>query len=393
MSANLSLVLLNPALGIVFGAVFLLLWRQDRSRRYVLLLAIVYFLSATGFLLHQFDLPVFGHSSRFLAQIAFMAAASLMVTAISQRYDRPAPVRLMALIVAAGLTGALWFTLIRPDFSGRAYFITGGIGALLMLAAYQIRARSTIDRVLMALIGLNGATMALRSALFMHLAGAIDPDALSQSPAWIGFVFSHSITSLMVASTLALAVVSDLVGELSRSSDTDVLSELLNRRGFEKAVVAHADRRLPASLILCDLDYFKDINDRFGHQTGDRVIAIFGRILADVVGASHPVGRIGGEEFAIFLCGANAAVARTVALGVGAAFSQSVLPLLDAGESDFTASFGVAEWRQTDTYEDLLGRADRALYNAKRRGRNQVAVDGRPEEQCSVNEISARRLA
>lgn len=382
------MILLNPVLGIVFATMFAFLWRREPQRTYVALLAILYGLSATGFLLHQ--APLAGGLGRFLANMAFLGAASLMVVAMSWRYGRAAPVRLIGLVMVAAATGAAWFILVSPDFKASAYSLTAALGALLVLAAWQARGgwASGIDRALIILLAINGATMALRVAVLLRHHGEISPETMSHSPAWVAFVFSQSIMSLLIASTLALAVVNDVIADLSQSVCADVLSGLLNRRGFEEALAANAASRGPAALVLCDLDHFKEVNDTYGHQAGDAVIATFGRILREVVGPDHPIGRIGGEEFAILLTGANALVARTVALGVGAAFNNSPHPCL-AGDSfgKLTASFGVAERRRTDSGADLLARADRALYAAKNAGRNRVHVHGQvhaPEPMWAV---------
>lgn len=377
MSANLSIILLNPALGVIFSCVFFLLWKQDESRPYVRLCSIMYLLSAVAFLLQQFDLPIGAPLSRLLSNLAFLAAASMMVGVMSLRYQRRVPWEGIGAFVLAGVAGAVWFTLISPNIVGRVYSVTSCVGALLVLAALQVlgRNRKPIDRVLMVLVGLNGAFMTLRSVLLIEMSGNLSAEALSRSPAWVAFVFSHSITSLIIATAIALAVVKDLIGEISVDGRTDVMSGLLNRRGFEEAAKsAISGARVPVALILCDLDHFKDVNDTFGHHAGDRVINEFGAVLIDLVGPSHPAGRVGGEEFAILLRGGDGGVARVVAIGLGIAYTHKVRPEPDS-EMRLTASFGIAQLREGETYSDLMQRADAALYRAKRQGRDCVVVD------------------
>jgi diguanylate cyclase (GGDEF)-like protein len=148
----------------------------------------------------------------------------------------------------------------------------------------------------------------------------------------------------------------------------------LNRRGFEvrtETILQDMRRqRRTLALVLCDLDHFKHINDTYGHSAGDRTIVAFAELLDRSVTIDHVAGRIGGEEFAIALPRVNLPAARLFAEGARSAFAALPIP----GQPDVRceASFGVAEIEDTETFEELMRRADAALYGAKRKGRNQV---------------------
>src|SRR5690606_14182647 len=109
----------------------------------------------------------------------------------------------------------------------------------------------------------------------------------------------------------------DTIEELQTESQTDPLSKLLNRRGFEQQGEALIDKctasSMPLALILADLDHFKTINDNHGHAAGDAVIAAFGERLRNVMGPLAIAGRVGGEEFAILLPLADLGAARLFA--------------------------------------------------------------------------------
>jgi diguanylate cyclase (GGDEF)-like protein len=165
--------------------------------------------------------------------------------------------------------------------------------------------------------------------------------------------------------------------DITAKSETDTLSGLYNRRGFEqRAEPALASMRkggLPASLVVCDLDHFKSVNDSFGHDMGDRVIEAFAATLKKAAAERMTVSRMGGEEFTIFLPGSNAAGARLFAEGVRAAFAGMPIPGLPEWKR-CTASFGVAESHPEESLSDLRRRADAALYAAKRGGRDRVCM-------------------
>jgi two-component system cell cycle response regulator len=160
--------------------------------------------------------------------------------------------------------------------------------------------------------------------------------------------------------------------ELIDLATTDPLTGVLNRRAFfERAQDACA--RSPAgalSAVMFDVDHFKRINDEYGHDIGDRTLR---DIAQQVARHCRMVGRLGGEEFAILLEGADQSAA--VALAELLRVDLGMLQFETAkGPMTLTCSFGVSEWGTNDTLDRLLKRADLALYEAKHGGRNCVVA-------------------
>ncbi|GAQ20749.1 hypothetical protein DEIGR_100776 [Deinococcus grandis] len=153
----------------------------------------------------------------------------------------------------------------------------------------------------------------------------------------------------------------------------DALTEVLGRSAteeeLERSIEQALKNRAPLSIIVTDIDHFKRVNDVHGHGTGDDVLRSFGKRLRRSVSTSGgQVGRWGGEEFLVILPG----MARPDAMVVAERLRAEVADEAIAG-LDVTASFGVASLRGAeDTAEDLFARADSAMYNAKRNGRNSV---------------------
>ncbi|MBS3935025.1 MAG: diguanylate cyclase [Sulfuritalea sp.] len=157
---------------------------------------------------------------------------------------------------------------------------------------------------------------------------------------------------------------------------TDALTGLANRRAFDEAAEQEVQRALryntPLALVLADIDRFKGINDRHGHDVGDRFLQHFAQILSHSVRTIDLVGRWGGEEFAVLMPGTDLEEAARAAERMRQAVRLAEPPL---GEPDcgYTVSFGVAAFRtETPTMASLLGRADAALYRAKADGRDRV---------------------
>lgn len=167
----------------------------------------------------------------------------------------------------------------------------------------------------------------------------------------------------------------------------DELTGMLNRRGFVERVDQifqfirqHHDQerrhgvRIPFSVIFIDLDNFKQINDDYGHAVGDAVLKHVSQIFVHTVRQGDVVARFGGEEFVIALHAVSVDDAEHVAEKIRKALEDA--PCLYEGLAlPLTGSFGVAEYRaEDDTLEQLIARADGAMYQAKQAGKNRVAI-------------------
>ena len=170
----------------------------------------------------------------------------------------------------------------------------------------------------------------------------------------------------------------ELENELRRLADVDVLTGVATRRAFiaaaERAMTLASERRHPLTAIALDIDHFKVINDRYGHLAGDIVLTAVGEELRRECRSPDVVGRLGGEEFAILLANASLDAATGVAERIRHRLLTAVVSICEATQIAVTASLGVAAFTPGDTYEDLMGRADAALYSAKRAGRDRVVV-------------------
>jgi diguanylate cyclase (GGDEF)-like protein len=179
---------------------------------------------------------------------------------------------------------------------------------------------------------------------------------------------------------LAQLVMSEL--DLRRQATTDLLTSVLSRRGFFDAAAANiaSVRRhgRDLSCILVDIDHFKAINDTHGHATGDLALREIAKAMRAVQRAGDTLGRIGGEEFAIILPEAGSAAALKIGERLRRRVMSMAIPVAE-GEINLTVSIGVATLNGEDTgIEDLLNRADVALYAAKAAGRNRLMFENQP---------------
>jgi diguanylate cyclase (GGDEF)-like protein len=168
------------------------------------------------------------------------------------------------------------------------------------------------------------------------------------------------------------------VASVAEQAMIDPLTGVSNRRGFERALeveLARSERRgHPLALVVVDLDDFKQVNDRHGHGVGDDVLVSLAERLRDAVRSADTVARMGGEEFALLLPETTLAGAVTVAERARAAFEAAGISLKSGDRLTVTASFGAADYPASGDRTALLREADKALYTAKRLGKNRVVA-------------------
>lgn len=378
MSKSIFIALLNPAISAIFAGGFFLLWRQQRDRHYIGVLAISFLAVAFGFLLQNVTWPPLVAASKLVSNALFLAGACAIAIGVLGRFRKRPPYVMLGLISLACMAVLAWFLFVVPDTGLRIFAINIALGCITLLVVahmWNIPDKQFIERLLMLAFLADGINFLARPIIVVLIAGAPSEGDIFMSLYWISTSVSHAFFSVLLAMSLMTAIALDVIGKLQADALTDPLSGVLNRRGFEErgnALLAETDVD-PVVLVLADLDYFKSINDGYGHASGDRVIAAFGNMLRDMAGQGPVVGRIGGEEFAVILPGRGCAQARLFAEDVQEAFSKVAIAGLPKGIV-LTASFGVAERAENETLSTLLGRADRALYSAKDGGRNRVLV-------------------
>lgn len=157
----------------------------------------------------------------------------------------------------------------------------------------------------------------------------------------------------------------------------DPLTKLPNRNAYLDRVDLEEKRwkrfRQPLSLVVWDVDHFKKINDRFGHASGDKALAVIGQLLVATLRNTDFVARYGGEEFVMLLVGADETEAREVAETIRRRIEECEFTS-ENRRIPITVSCGISQFKGRDLFGDVFERADRALYQAKRKGRNRCEV-------------------
>ncbi len=379
--------MVTPLMALFFAATFVVLWRVGRMKRHVLGFGIAYALSAVGFLITHF-LPANAFYLFHATQLFYALGSIVLVVSVCERAGQRLHLGsfvVVYLITALVLAVAVSFS---NDIASRLIIVNIGYGVMFAMGVTTLlnaRRRNLVDLAIIAIMAFQAADFLARPTLTLLFERSIPAEAYRESIYYslIGLVLGvKGVTTAMV---LIGATIADWTKALRESSDRDSLTGLLNRGAFEQSIRALLSRAQtedrPLSLVVADIDHFKQVNDIWGHQAGDQAISSFGELIDQMVRGSDMAGRIGGEEFCIAIWNCPNDPAARLAERIRQAFARLEHDSLN-DDIRLTASFGVATARDGETYEQLFARADAALYRAKSSGRDRVenAEDRRQEE-------------
>ncbi|TDR94246.1 GGDEF domain-containing protein [Enterovirga rhinocerotis] len=385
---RITLSLIPPGTLLVFGMAFLGAWSIEPRLRYLPLLAASCFVFALGASSQILYWPRDTGLNAVISGLLYTAALMLAVEGILLRSGRPFGwmVDLAAVAAIVALLG--FFFYVERNLLARVYIQNFGYGLIILAAALRARSLARgrlVDRVLFWVLLAFGVQFFPRTLLTIGFSAPADARAFANSVFWQTLQLSLAVLGVGVALAVLLAAFSDIYETLKRERDVDGLTGILNRRAFEEITKAHMERGGEvSSLILCDIDHFKRINDAGGHHAGDRVLKDVGLILRSNARRDDVVARLGGEEFGVFLPATRLRDAHDCAEQLRAAIAAHGYAL-GAHLQPITASFGVAEIAPDDTWEGLYRKTDARLYAAKKAGRDRtVASDDGPFPATAV---------
>jgi diguanylate cyclase (GGDEF)-like protein len=291
-----------------------------------------------------------------------------------QRVLLPVSALTLAIVLAAGSAGAPVAYLTA---------LVAGVVALFAAAMAWIllrprRRASLLQRI----IGVNDAVFALSVALWAASCLSSDVPLGQRAVQESAYLAGYLLMIVNGFGFLLLCKEKD-DAEMARLATVDSLTGLPNRHAFleraEHARQSALRQRQPLALAMMDIDHFKQINDRFGHATGDEALTVFARTARETLRAHETIGRLGGEEFAMVLPGTDMTGALQAAERLRKAVREATV--ITSGTSYvMTVSIGVVVLDPNETLGMALARADHALYAAKSGGRDRVEA-GMPQQR------------
>jgi len=272
-----------------------------------------------------------------------------------------------------------WFSSIRPDFETRLAIVTFAV-TLLFASHAMLYVRHKVPVYGMRLmIGLLLAQALVAGVRFVSVILGMAGSGIMEAT-WIQSVYltMYSFSVLFLSIAVVLMATDRVHTEFEYLATRDPLTGVLNRRALLDACLAefaasHGATGRPAALLMVDLDHFKSINDRFGHQMGDAVLREAVSRMQQVIGTKGLLGRYGGEEFVVLLPHTAMADAMSIAARLKEGIDKplpSDSPLSAVGT--FAVSIGVATSDGVKNVDEVLAQADEALYRAKALGRGRV---------------------
>ncbi len=380
---------INIAVGSLFAAGYAIIAAANASQRAALWFALSYMV---GMLtpITDFVGPLLGVAKigDVVSYTTFLLASLSITASLAIFHGRRPPWRAIVAILAFGLAMRAWIWNAERDTLAYGFAYQSCYVLASLLAArttLAIDRRGPLHLALAALFVVISAHFALKPFAAVTLgSGRTFADYTKTTYAMISQ--SSSGILLVAAGLLLLLIVAQkAITESQLASETDPLSGLANRRGFDRLADAALDRArrsgLPIAAALFDLDHFKRVNDTFGHATGDDVIAAFAAVLRATAPSAAIVGRQGGEEFVMLIEGATAKPAWLAAEAVRIRTTGGLGASLPA----MTVSAGVAQLRPGEGLSDLLRRADQATYQAKNTGRDRICLA--PEDEAPAVEL------
>jgi diguanylate cyclase (GGDEF)-like protein len=377
-------VCLAVMLTVLLIAIFFCIWLRDLTFAYYAVFNLGYatiFAIQSGYVAEPLGWSFVAAAPKFWGRIATALAVACAMLFVSRFADlrRHAPRWRAFLLGYAAVVVALTAYSLLP-VPGAQAFVRGLINPLLALGMLSALAASVVAMIRgsrYALLFLAGWTpLLLINALGSAQLSGWTPDWVFGNAAAMG---AGAFEALVLAFGLARrsAVMHREHTQARRLADTDPLTGVFNRRAWSRRLAELEERtRLRGeslSLLFLDLDRFKEINDRFGHDAGDRALQTLAAVMREELRDVDEIGRYGGEEFVVALPGVDARRAMQIAERIRGRLQQLASA---AREGDLpTVSIGVASAGGDQDLESLIRRADRAMYVAKKSGRNRAVLD------------------
>lgn len=384
---TLSLVLMMVAVVLSFFMLFV--WRTQKTYPGFGVMAAANLAAAIGFLLVGLRGLTPDFVSIILGNLFISGSCVLGFEGVRRFLNRPPQLFFSVGLVGLMMPPLAYFTYVQDNVAAR--IVTVSIVAAVMGVRFAFEFMKGVSdeskftyrlaAVNYIVFSLLMVARAVLTPLYSNLDDLLAPDWIQSASftAFILFVVIWTFIYIALNGERTQQELKATQAELEMLATTDFLTGAANNRRFYEVAENEIHRarryRHPLTVLMFDLDYFKRVNDTYGHAAGDAVLKRVAQICRETLRNIDVLGRLGGEEFAVLLPYTNSAGGRTVAEFLRSAIEDAEIECSGA-TIQVTASFGMSELTGTDDrIETVLERADQLLYEAKRAGRNRCVVN------------------
>jgi diguanylate cyclase (GGDEF)-like protein len=331
-----------------------------------------------------------GHLPAFFcvvcANASLGAATTFQLIGLRRFYGHDTRYGVMAAVVGLMTIAIAYFKYVDDSFSARVLVFSVYHAALSFALGFTVWRHWPRERPKYAYCFMIGMTFTittinvLRGMVFL-LGVAPNSSPMTATPWHMAFLAIGTMAAPTLTIGMVMMVHDRMSAALEKHANIDYLTELLGRRAFMETAAKERDRAArfgrPLSVAVVDIDFFKQINDHYGHAGGDEVLAHFASLLSTTIRSNDISGRIGGEEFAVLLLETKAYDAFDVLERLRQRL-RTTPGQINHGRQPMGCTFsaGIAQLQEDETLDALIERADKALYQAKQRGRDQTVVHG-----------------
>lgn len=380
-------LLVAPFLVILLGAVIGLLWLATRRQNpFLALTAAGFVLIALGLAVQLFHISLEPRTSAVVSALFYSIGGMFFSLGTIKRAKLVGGVLPLLTISTLVVIGTAWYTYVDDNLAAQIYVLNFGLGLTFLYGAWRTRAliRGTnADKILFWWFLVFALQFFPRTLLTVESIPTEAEEAVPNSFFWVLSVFPMGGLILLFGLVIIIVTGLDIIDSVQDERDTDPLTGVRNRRALDRLLKNIATTEQPVSVLVCDIDNFKQINDKHGHHGGDIVLQHFVRALVATVRKNDIVARLGGEEFVVIL--------PKTPLSDGAVLAErirsSILPMEPGSIApglSVNCSIGVAQMRSGEDPSSTIRRADELLYKAKQAGRNRVV-----SETTDVHELSS----
>ena len=361
----------------LLGAALLACWWVLRKQIFLPWLATGYLLPALAMAMQSLMSNAQLAQWSVLTAVIYLAGAWALAKGMAMRHGDSMSPLLASLISIPVLALLYYYSHVEDQLWTRAIYLNMALVLVYLLPIRSIfRRRVEIDplerMVRWSYVACVGYAL-LRPILIMTVIPTHDVEALTRSVYWLMLLAGTLVFSIWFMLVLLACTLRDVMRVLHEERNRDPLTHLLNRRAFFESAERNLQKAnlTPWSLLACDIDHFKQVNDTWGHSAGDQVLRGIADILTTQVRQGDLVARFGGEEFIILLNHSDAANAASVTQRIQAQLAQAQFGSI---KDRVTISFGLTLVASLGDLSQALERADKSLYQAKQSGRDRLCM-------------------